>query len=130
LDSIVVVGGGAAGLAAAEALRADGFTGPLTMVCGEPELPYDRPPLSKQVLVGAWEPGRTRFREAAHYAGSNIRLVHGRASSLSLPERAVALGAVTGGKFVALFHRDGVLTAILGWNAAARVPAYRKQLLT
>jgi NADPH-dependent 2,4-dienoyl-CoA reductase/sulfur reductase-like enzyme len=91
LDNIVVVGGGAAGVAAAEALRADGFTGSLTIVCGEPELPYDRPPLSKQVLTGAWEPDRTRFREAAHYAGLGIRLVHGQASSLSLPQRTVAL---------------------------------------
>jgi 3-phenylpropionate/trans-cinnamate dioxygenase ferredoxin reductase component len=61
------------------------------MACGEPELPYDRPPLSKQVLTGAWEPDRTRFREADHYAGLGIRLVHGQASSLSLPERTVAL---------------------------------------
>jgi NADPH-dependent 2,4-dienoyl-CoA reductase/sulfur reductase-like enzyme len=91
LDGIVVVGGGAAGLAAAEALRADGFTGPLTMVCGEPELPYDRPPLSKQVLTGAWEPDRTRLREAAHYADSDIRLVHGQACSLCLTTRTVTL---------------------------------------
>ena len=91
MESIVVVGGGAAGLAAAETTRAAGFTGALTMVCGEPELPYDRPPLSKQVLTGAWEPDRTRFREAAHYADSNIRLVHGQASSLSPAERTVAL---------------------------------------
>jgi NADPH-dependent 2,4-dienoyl-CoA reductase/sulfur reductase-like enzyme len=91
LDSIIVVGGGAAGLTAAETLRTGGFAGSLTMVCGEPELPYDRPPLSKQVLTGAWEPDRARFRDAAHYADNNIRLVHGQASSLSLAKRAVLL---------------------------------------
>jgi len=91
LEGIIVVGGGAAGLAAAEALRADDFTGPITMVCGEPELPYDRPPLSKQVLTGAWEPDRARFREAAHYAAQGIRLLHGQASSLSLAQRTVGL---------------------------------------
>jgi NADPH-dependent 2,4-dienoyl-CoA reductase/sulfur reductase-like enzyme len=91
LDSIVVVGGGAAGVAAAEALRAEGFTGSLTLVCGEPGLPYDRPPLSKQVLTGAWDADRTRLREAAHYVDQGIRLVHGQASSLSLAERTVAL---------------------------------------
>jgi NADPH-dependent 2,4-dienoyl-CoA reductase/sulfur reductase-like enzyme len=91
LDSTVVVGGGAAGLAAAEALRAEGFTGSLTLVCGEPELPYDRPPLSKQVLTGAWDAGRTRLREASHYADKGIRLVHGLASSLDLDGRAVQL---------------------------------------
>jgi hypothetical protein len=38
-------------------------------------------------------------------------------------------GAIEDGKFVALFHRDGVPTAVLGWNAPARIPVYRKQLL-
>jgi hypothetical protein len=41
----------------------------------------------------------------------------------------VADGAIEDGKFVALFHRDGVPTAVLGWNAAGRMPFYRKQLL-
>ena len=52
-----MVGGGAAGLAVAQALRAEGFAGPLTLACGEPGLPDDRPPLSKQVLclrAAAW----------------------------------------------------------------------------
>jgi NADPH-dependent 2,4-dienoyl-CoA reductase/sulfur reductase-like enzyme len=92
LDSIVVVGGGAAGVAAVEELRASGFGGSLTLVCGEPDLPYDRPPLSKQVLMGTWEPGRTRFREAAHYAGLDVRLVHATARSLDAGGRAVSLG--------------------------------------
>jgi len=91
LDNIVVVGGGAAGVAAVETLRAEGFTGSAALVCGEPELPYDRPPLSKQVLTGAWDPDRTRFREASHYAGLNVRLVHGAARSLDLAGRAVEL---------------------------------------
>jgi 3-phenylpropionate/trans-cinnamate dioxygenase ferredoxin reductase component len=91
MDSIVIVGGGAAGLAAAETLRGQGYAGPLTMVCDEPELPYDRPPLSKQVLTGAWEPERTRFREAAHYADLGIRLVRGRADALDVADRTVYL---------------------------------------
>ncbi|MEU5419595.1 NAD(P)/FAD-dependent oxidoreductase [Streptomyces sp. NPDC020667] len=49
---IVVVGASLAGLRAAEALREEGFTGSLTLVGEEPHLPYDRPPLSKQVLLG------------------------------------------------------------------------------
>jgi 3-phenylpropionate/trans-cinnamate dioxygenase ferredoxin reductase component len=92
LDNIVVVGGGAAGVAAVEALRAGGFTGSLALICGEPELPYDRPPLSKQVLTGAWDPDRTRFREASHYADLNVRLVHGAARSLDAASRTVELG--------------------------------------
>ncbi|MET9879915.1 FAD-dependent oxidoreductase [Actinacidiphila glaucinigra] len=49
---IVVVGASLAGLRAAEALREKGFTGSLTIVGDEPHPPYDRPPLSKHVLLG------------------------------------------------------------------------------
>ncbi|POX37285.1 FAD-dependent oxidoreductase [Streptomyces sp. Ru73] len=49
---IVVVGASLAGLRAAETLREKGFAGPLTVVGEEPCPPYDRPPLSKQVLLG------------------------------------------------------------------------------
>src|ERR1700727_3959235 len=91
MDSVVIVGGGAAGLAAAEALRSEGYAGALTMLCDEPELPYDRPPLSKQVLTGAWDAERTRFREAAHYADLGIRLVRGRAAALDADGRTVYL---------------------------------------
>ena len=91
MDSVLVVGGGAAGLAAVETLRSEGYAGSLTMVCDEPELPYDRPPLSKQVLTGAWDAERTRFREAAHYADLGIRLVRGRAGALDADGRTVYL---------------------------------------
>lgn len=59
---VVVVGASAAGLSTAEALRRQGFTGRLTIVGAEPHPPYDRPPLSKQVLAGVWEPERARLR--------------------------------------------------------------------
>src|SRR4051794_39570628 len=51
-EAIVIVGASLAGLCAAEALRAEGFAGRITMIGDEPHLPYDRPPLSKAVLVG------------------------------------------------------------------------------
>ncbi|MFF9110051.1 MULTISPECIES: NAD(P)/FAD-dependent oxidoreductase [unclassified Streptomyces] len=56
---IVVVGASLAGLRAAETLRAKGFTGSLTMIGDEPHEPYDRPPLSKQVLLGRARADRT-----------------------------------------------------------------------
>ncbi|QUQ64173.1 FAD-dependent oxidoreductase [Kutzneria sp. CA-103260] len=49
---VVIVGASLAGLRAASVLRRDGFTGSLTMIGDEPHVPYDRPPLSKQVLIG------------------------------------------------------------------------------
>jgi len=91
MDSVVIVGGGAASVAAAETLRQSGYAGPLTMLCGEPELPYDRPPLSKQVLTGAWDTERTRLREASHYADLGVRLVHGQADALDTIGRTVRL---------------------------------------
>ena len=56
---IVVVGASLAGLRGAEALRDGGFTGPITMIGDEPQPPYDRPPLSKQVLSGWVAPEHT-----------------------------------------------------------------------
>jgi NADPH-dependent 2,4-dienoyl-CoA reductase/sulfur reductase-like enzyme len=54
MDRIVVVGASLAGLRAATTLRDDGFEGGLTLVGDEAHRPYDRPPLSKQVLAGEW----------------------------------------------------------------------------
>lgn len=52
MERVIVVGGGLAGVRAVEALRAKGFTGTVTLLGSEPHRPYDRPPLSKAVLVG------------------------------------------------------------------------------
>lgn len=88
---IVVVGASLAGLHAAEALRSDGFTGPVTVVGDEAHAPYDRPPLSKQVLTGAWEPERTALPAAANPA-LEVTWVQGvAATGLDLAERTVSL---------------------------------------
>jgi len=51
-------------LSTAEALRAKGYDGKLALIGAEWHLPYDRPPLSKQVLSGSWEPDRVLLRDA------------------------------------------------------------------
>src|SRR3954454_18877284 len=56
---VVIVGASLAGLRAAESLRKQGFRGRLTLVGDEPYEPYDRPPLSKQVLSGRVAPEST-----------------------------------------------------------------------
>ncbi|MEQ8441317.1 MAG: FAD-dependent oxidoreductase [Alphaproteobacteria bacterium] len=55
LSRIAIVGGGLAGLRAAETLREMGFTGSLSIFSAEPHPPYNRPPLSKQYLTGDLE---------------------------------------------------------------------------
>lgn len=51
-ERVIIAGGGHAGAAAAEAVRREGFTGPVVLVGAEPHLPYQRPPLSKKFLAG------------------------------------------------------------------------------
>lgn len=58
-EPIVIVGASLAGLRAAESLRRGGWDGPITVVGAEVHPPYDRPPLSKQVLTAAQPPERT-----------------------------------------------------------------------
>lgn len=73
--AVVIVGAGAAGLGTAEALRRSGHRGPIRMIGAEPHQPYDRPPLSKQVLSGSWEPDRAQLRTAEHLLGLDVELL-------------------------------------------------------
>ncbi|GAA5059104.1 NADPH-dependent 2,4-dienoyl-CoA reductase/sulfur reductase-like enzyme [Thermocatellispora tengchongensis] len=90
-DSVVIVGGGLAGLRTAEALRRQGHSGPLTLVAAEEHLPYDRPPLSKSLLTGQ-DPAPRWLRPEEAYAelGLDLRLSR-RAVALDTARREVAL---------------------------------------
>ncbi|MFI5798707.1 NAD(P)/FAD-dependent oxidoreductase [Streptomyces sp. NPDC051677] len=89
---IVVVGASAAGLAAAETLRREGFDGSLTLIGDEPYLPYDRPPLSKQFVTAGWDAEQLMLRAPADIdaLGLDLRL-DVAATGLDLQKRAVAL---------------------------------------
>src|SRR5262249_42446439 len=71
---IVIVGASLAGLEAAETLRAEGFTGSLTIIGDEPYLPYDRPPLSKEVLAGWFPAEHTQLPRRKTLTGVDWRL--------------------------------------------------------
>ncbi|GAC1597879.1 MAG: FAD-dependent oxidoreductase [Acidimicrobiales bacterium] len=62
MKRVTIVGGSLAGLRAAQELRAEGFDGAIRIVAGEGHLPVDRPPMSKQILAGTWEPDRAVLR--------------------------------------------------------------------
>jgi NADPH-dependent 2,4-dienoyl-CoA reductase/sulfur reductase-like enzyme len=92
LRRIAIVGASLAGLRAAETLRDRGFDGELTLIGDEPHPPYDRPPLSKQVLQGAWEPEQTFFRRKDGYDALALDMRLGvRATSVDLRVRRVTL---------------------------------------
>jgi len=90
-ESIAVVGAGAAGVSAVEALRDAGFAGLLTLVGDEPGLPYDRPPLSKQVLVDQTHPGRVLLRDAERFDHLDVTRRHARATELDRAHQRIQL---------------------------------------
>jgi 3-phenylpropionate/trans-cinnamate dioxygenase ferredoxin reductase subunit len=89
-NPIVVVGASLAGLRAVEALRKRGVDRPIVWVSAESALPYDRPPLSKQILRGDWEPARSALK--ANYSLLGVEPLLGvRAASLDAQNRQVVL---------------------------------------
>jgi NADPH-dependent 2,4-dienoyl-CoA reductase/sulfur reductase-like enzyme len=92
LRDVVVVGASLAGLRAAETFRTEGYDGRLTIIGDEPHLPYDRPPLSKKVLAGEWEPDRIHLRKDEEYAELQLDLRLGApAVGLDIERREVML---------------------------------------
>ena len=89
-QSVLIVGGGLAAQRAAETLRARGHHGPLRVVCAEPVAPYDRPPLSKELLASG--EGDPAFRPSSWYADHGVELLLGRrAAGLDVARRRVRL---------------------------------------
>ena len=89
--TIAVVGASLAGLRAAETLRREGYDGRLALVGAESHLPYDRPPLSKELLAGEWEPDQIALRKQP-YDDLELDLRLGRrATRLDAVERVVEL---------------------------------------
>jgi NADPH-dependent 2,4-dienoyl-CoA reductase/sulfur reductase-like enzyme len=89
---VLIAGGGLAAQRCAETLRRGGEEGPIRIVCAEPHRPYDRPPLSKELLLEADEDGVPTFRPAQWYADNDVDLLLGvRALGLDLTERTLEL---------------------------------------
>ncbi|MFD5244429.1 NAD(P)/FAD-dependent oxidoreductase [Amycolatopsis sp. NPDC058340] len=88
--TLLVVGASAGGLATVETLRRKGYADRITVLGAERHLPYDRPPLSKQVLSGQWEPARTRLRPADRLSTLDTEFLLGDAAiALDVRERTV-----------------------------------------
>lgn len=93
LNRVIVVGASLAGLRATETLRKAGFEGQIVLIGEEPRLPYDRPPLSKEVLTGDRAPDTITFRDQEYFDDLDVDLRLGRrATGLDLKGRELALG--------------------------------------
>src|SRR5271167_1572914 len=92
ISTILIVGGGQAGAEAADTLRREGYDGRLILVSEEPQLPYQRPPLSKSFLAGKLEFERLLFRHQSFYDQHKVELKLGvRAVGLEPSARRVSL---------------------------------------
>jgi apoptosis-inducing factor 3 len=91
-SSVVIVGGGAAGLAAADMLRHEGYDGPLTIVSADASPPVDRPNLSKDYLAGTAQEEWIPLRSSEYYRDRRIDLLlNSRVSSLDTKRRRILL---------------------------------------
>jgi NADPH-dependent 2,4-dienoyl-CoA reductase/sulfur reductase-like enzyme/nitrite reductase/ring-hydroxylating ferredoxin subunit len=105
-EKIVIIGAGAAGNAAAEMLRREGFSGSITMIGAEPSVPYDRPNLSKDYLAGTASEEWIPLRPPEFYSEQGIALVSGvPAASIDTAQKRVVLEDGTAHSY------DGLLLA-------------------
>ena len=92
MNRIVIVGTGAAGYAVAEGLHQGGYEGSVTLVGEETDDPYDRPPLSKEVLSGVWEPARAELIAHRRIAPMHPEILTGvRATALDVTAHELTL---------------------------------------
>lgn len=127
MDRVAVVGGSLAGLEAAKAFRREGFTGELVVYCDEARMPYDRPPLSKELLDGT----RTEpeiVLDPGESADADWRLDN-RALSLDAATRAVTGADGRTERFDAIVVATGVEPIrpafAAGWGPAEGVHVLR-----
>jgi NADPH-dependent 2,4-dienoyl-CoA reductase/sulfur reductase-like enzyme/nitrite reductase/ring-hydroxylating ferredoxin subunit len=96
-ESILIIGGGAAGSAAADMIRREGYQGPVTIVSADTDLPVDRPNLSKEYLAGEAQDDWLPIWSKDNYDERNIEVVLGRRAT-SLDPNARTVGFDDGSK--------------------------------
>ncbi len=107
-SSVVIVGGGAAGLAAADMLRREGYDGPLTIVSADDSPPVDRPNLSKDYLAGTAQEDWIPLRSPEYYRERKIDLLlNSRVSSIDAKKNQVQLESGRALEFGALLLATG-----------------------
>ena len=106
--NVTIVGGSLASINAARALRRAKYEGDITFISGEPYLPYDRPPLSKQVLTGEWPPDRVALVDESMLEKLNLDLrLDTKATGLDRQNQVVVLSDGTNVEYDALIVATG-----------------------
>ena len=107
-ESIIIIGGGAAGSAAADMIRREGYAGPLTMISADADLPVDRPNLSKDYLAGEAQDDWMPIWPAEAYKERGIDLkLQTRVSAIDPASRSIQLENGTRLSFGALLIATG-----------------------
>ena len=120
-QSILIVGGGAAGNAAAETLRRESYTGPITMFSADASLPCDRPNLSKDYLAGKAPEEWTVLRSADFYQSNGIDVrLNARVTRIDTESREVRLADGTHHSYGALLLATGAEPVRLNIRGADR----------
>ncbi|HWE05703.1 MAG TPA: FAD-dependent oxidoreductase [Rhizomicrobium sp.] len=112
---VVIIGGGQAGVEAASALRALGYAEPVSLISDEPEPPYQRPPLSKEYLLGKIDAARLPLRAESFYTKHRIDLL--------LSQRVVDIG-------VAMKRVKLASGAVIPYDFAILATGARNRILT
>jgi NADPH-dependent 2,4-dienoyl-CoA reductase/sulfur reductase-like enzyme len=113
-DGIAIAGGGLAGQRCAEALRHGGYDGPIRIICAEPHPPYDRPPLSKELLKDPAFDADLAYRPAAWYAEHSVDLLLGvSATGLECSARRLTLSDGTELRYEQLLIATGARPRML-----------------
>ncbi|MBU3701750.1 MAG: NAD(P)/FAD-dependent oxidoreductase [Acidimicrobiia bacterium] len=113
MGTALVVGASLAGLHAARTLRLEGHVGPIVVVDADVDAPYDKPPLSKQVLAGEWERDRIVLPAATEDLDLDLRLGL-RATALDASARTVSFAGADGASTVSFDQ------LVIATGAAAR----------
>src|SRR6185437_2251975 len=89
--ALLVIGGGPAGLSAARSYREAGGQGPVAIVSDEHRVPYQRPPLTKELLRGDATEDDLPIETESWLSEQEISLISGRAVALDADARSVVL---------------------------------------
>jgi NADPH-dependent 2,4-dienoyl-CoA reductase/sulfur reductase-like enzyme len=124
--TVVIVGSSVGGVRTAKALRSQGFTGRVVVIGGEAHLPYDKPPLSKQFLAGAWDQSRVTMLTGEDAEQANIELRLGSAAErLDMADRTVVLANGTRVAYDVLVVATGAAARPSPWSVDSGIHVVR-----